>query len=349
MKTRRVLAIDGGGVRGIVAAVLLDALEGERRALGAKTSLGDCFDVIAGTSTGAIIAAGLALPNDAGDGPRRNPSELRDLYRNRANRIFPTRFWCRLPVFGRLRQFFGPLYSPGPLVDVLSDELGDKDFCDLRRNLLISSYAIDPRGTAFFRGGPAYQDRPLPEGVTPPSDRVQVIDAVVGSAAAPTYFPPHQVTDHTSGDVKTVIDGGVYLNDPALLALAEAVMLFPDDDIHVLSIGTGRLTDSYPFEKARRWGFFEWLSPIGRFRTPLISAISDGQTRAVNAQMKKLLGDRYVRFDYDLERGYGSPNLDDASRRNLRRLEDGALKMAEEMRPELRALAKKLVEEEATR
>ncbi|MEL7485769.1 MAG: hypothetical protein AAGJ87_00985, partial [Pseudomonadota bacterium] len=76
--------------------------------------------------------------------------------------------------------------------------------------------------------------------------------------------------------------------------------------------------------------------------TPLISAISDGQTRAVNAQMQKLLGDRYMRFDYDLDRGYGSQNLDDGSRRNLKRLEDGALKMAEEMRPRLRALAEKL-------
>jgi len=85
MATRHILAIDGGGVRGIVAAVLLDALETERQALGATRPLSDCFDLIAGTSTGAIVAAGLAAPNAVSDGPRRSPSQLRDLYRTGAN------------------------------------------------------------------------------------------------------------------------------------------------------------------------------------------------------------------------------------------------------------------------
>ncbi|MEL7489750.1 MAG: patatin-like phospholipase family protein [Pseudomonadota bacterium] len=339
MAKRFVLAIDGGGVRGMVAAVLLDALDGERRALGATGPLADRFDLIAGTSTGAIIAAGLSAAHDSKDGPRLTPSQLRDLYRNNSRRIFPMRFWCRLPVLGRLRQFFGPLYRPDPLQGIVDEALGDANFCDVRRNLLISSYSIDPRGAAFYRGGPDYHSATLPEGVTSPADGVRVADAVVGSTAAPTFFPPHQITDNRTDETKTVIDGGVFLNDPALLALADAVMLWPDDDIYVVSVGTGRIVDPYPFERARSWGFFEWLSPLGRFRTPLISAISDGQARAVNAQMKKLLADRYFRFDYDLERGYGSANLDDASRRNIARLEDGALKMADMMRPELKKLA----------
>ena len=342
MTVRHILAIDGGGVRGIVAAVLLDALEAERQALGSTRPLSDCFDLIAGTSTGAILAAGLAAPNASGDGPRQSTAELRDLYRSGARLIFPSRFWCRLPVIGRLRQFFGPLYRPGPLIEVLEEALGEVDFCDLRRNLLISTYAIDPRGAAFFRGGPDYHAAALPAEVTKPADGVSVVDAVTGSTAAPTYFPPHQITDKRTGETQTVIDGGVYLNDPALLALAEAVMLFPDDDIHVISIGTGRLIDPYPFSRARNWGFFEWLSPVGRFRTPLINAIADGQARAVNAQMNKLLGDRYHRFDYDLMRGYGSANLDDASPRNMKLLEQGAVKMAEEMRPQLREVARML-------
>ncbi|MEL6212388.1 MAG: patatin-like phospholipase family protein [Pseudomonadota bacterium] len=343
MKIRNVLAIDGGGVRGIVAAVLLDALDGERRALGAQRPLSDCFDLLAGTSTGAIIAGGLVAPDKTGEGPRATPAVLRDLYRSESANIFPRRFWCRLPVIGRLRQFFGPLYRPDALIRILTNLLGDASFSDLRRNLIISSYAIDPRGAAFFRGGPDYAGKTLPQGVTPPALGVSLVDAIVGSAAAPTFFPPHQIRDRNTGDISTVIDGGVFLNDPALLALAEAVMLFPDDDIRVISVGTGRLTNPYPFNRARSWGFFEWLSPVGEFRTPLISAISDGQARAVNAQMKKLLGaSHYHRFDYDLSLGYGSPNLDDASRTNMKRLEEGALKMAEKMRPQIREVAKLL-------
>ena len=136
-----------------------------------------------------------------------------------------------------------------------------------------------------------------------------------------------------------MIDGGVFLNDPALAAYADAAALFPGDDILVYSFGTGRLVQPYPFSAARGWGFLEWLSPVGPFRTPLISAISDGQARAVHKQMKALVSERYRRFDYDLERGFGSPNFDDGSRRNLRRLEEGALKMAEELRPDLRRAA----------
>lgn len=340
MTTRFVLSIDGGGVRGIVAAVLLDALDGERRALGLSDATCDRFDLIAGTSTGAIIAAGLASPAESGEGPLRTAAQFRDLYRRRSRDIFPRRFWGRLPIFGRLRQFFGPLYRPDALTRIVGDVLGDRNFSQMRRNLLISAYGIDPRGAAFFRGGPSYQHANLPEGITKPADGVRVADAVIGSAAAPTFFPPHQVPDARSNIKQSVIDGGVFINDPALLALADAVMLWPDDDIHIVSIGTGRVIDAYPFEQARNWGFFEWLSPVGRFRTPLISAISDGQARAVNAQLKKLLGDRYHRFDYDLARGYGTPNLDDASAGNIRALEDGALKMVDEMRPQLRALAK---------
>jgi len=343
---RYILSIDGGGVRGIVAATLLDALEGERQALGHTRHIADCFDLIAGTSTGAIVAAGLAAPNDQGTGPRATPAELRDLYRKQARQIFPPRFWCRLPIFGRLRQFFGPLYNPENLRKVLSDTLSTKVFSDLRRNLYIGAYSIDPRGIAIFRGGPDYGDRtksssPDPD-LLPVAKETSLVEVVMGSAAAPTFFPPHQINNPDDGTKITVVDGGLFINDPALAAYADAVNLFPEDEIILVSIGSGRVVNPYPFSKARNWGFLEWVSPVGRFRTPLISAISDGQARAVHKQMKALLGNNYFRFDYDLAAGYGSPNIDDASRSNLRKLEVGALKMAEEMRPKLKALAKLL-------
>ena len=332
---RHILSIDGGGVRGIVAAVLLDALEGEIRAAGSGRPLCDHFDLIAGTSTGAIIAAGLAAPGGGGDGPRRTPAALRDLYRNRAREIFPLRFWCRLPVIGRIRQFFGPLYKAASLEHVLAEEIGACEFGGVRRNLFITAYSIDPREPAFFRGGPAYAAR----GEAGEHGDIRLIDAIVGSAAAPTFFPPKQISSASAGMTRTVIDGGVFINDPALAAYAEALTLFPGDEIHVVSIGCGRLIQPYPFAEAKGWGFLEWLSPVGPFRTPLLSAIADGQTRAVAAQMTTLLGPRYHRFDYDLASGYGSPDIDNASRRNLRRLEKGALKMVEELRPRLKAVA----------
>ncbi len=340
MRTRYILTIDGGGVRGLVAAVLLDALDGELQAAGHDGAISDCFDVIAGTSTGAIIAAALALPQiDNGEKQLlRGPSGLRDLYRRQSRVIFPPRALPFLPILGRLRQLFGPLYSAAPLKGLLDAAFGNASFINPRRNLLITAYSLDPRDALFMRGGPH----------TPPGDAlctgaVKISDAVLASTSAPTFFPPHKFSNPRTGETFSAIDGAVFINDPTIAGFAEGLRLFPDDDIRVISIGTGRIVQSIPFETARRWGYLGWVNPGGRFRTPLLSAISDGQARAVNEHMKKLIGERYQRFDYDLAKGYGTPTIDDSRPSNIAALERGALKMAEEMRPRLRAVAKELV------
>ena len=130
-------------------------------------------------------------------------------------------------------------------------------------------------------------------------------------------------------------------------AYAEARRLFPDDDIQVVSLGTGRATEPYPFQEAIRWGFSQWLSPIGRFRTPLLSSIQDGQARAANWQLEFILGENYYRFDHDLSHGLGSERLDDASRRNLKRLTKGALAMVQDEREKILALVQALTPSDA--
>lgn len=337
MATRHILSIDGGGVRGLVAAIVLDALDGEFQAIGKNCRVSDCFDLIAGTSSGAILAAALAAPAPDG-GPGPTPADLRSFFETQSRKIFPSRWFCNIPVIGRLPQLFGPLHDPANLEAALKMQFGDMAFASARRNVMIPAYSIDPRDIVLFRGGPAYESRD--EGAR--FGMVRIRDAIMGSSAAPTFFPPHRVENPDRSLSLTTIDGGVFLNDPAMAAVTEAMRLFPGDTLRVVSLGTGRQTRNYPFEKARRWGFSEWISPAGMFRTPLLSAIQDGQARAVNRQLKYLIGDRYVRFDYRLEKGRGSDKLDDASRRNLNRLTRGALEMVEEMRPQLRALARDL-------
>jgi|GEM_PF-1872358 len=337
MGTRHILSIDGGGVRGIVAAIVLDALDGEFKAAGKTCTVSECFDLIAGTSSGAIVAAGLSLPAPDGSAGA-NPAQIRALFEKQARRIFPSRWYCNIPVLGRLPQLFGPLYGPDGLNAVLQESFGDVVFASARRNLMIPAYSIDPRDVVLFRGGPAYSD--LAEGER--FGMIRVRDAILGSSAAPTFFPPHKIETPDRARTWTAIDGGVYINDPSMAAVAEAMRLFPGDDLRVVSIGSGRQTRVYPFEKSRNWGFSQWVSPAGRFRTPLISAIQDGQARAVGRQLHYLLGENYTRFDYRLEKGRGSDRLDDASRKNLARLTRGALEMVEEMRPQLRELARTL-------
>ncbi|MEM9619518.1 MAG: patatin-like phospholipase family protein [Pseudomonadota bacterium] len=334
---RNILSIDGGGVRGIVAAIVLDALDGEFKVAGKTCAVADCFDLIAGTSSGAIMAAALSLPAPDG-GPGPTPGDLRRFFETKARAIFPPRLFCNIPLIGRLPQLFGPLHDPAPLSEILSSQFGDMVFASARRNVMIPAYSIDPRDIVLFRGGPAYANGD--EGGA--FNMIRVRDAVMGSSAAPTFFPPHRVENPDQAQSWTAIDGGVFLNDPAMTAVAEAMRLFPGEDLRVVSVGTGRQTRNYPFEKSRRWGFSEWISPTGRFRTPLLSAIQDGQARAVHTQLHYLLGDNYTRFDYRLEKGRGSDKLDDASRKNIQRLTRGAVEMVEEMRPQLRALARAL-------
>lgn len=338
MALRHILSIDGGGVRGIVSTIVLDALDVEFRAIGKTCRVADCFDLIAGTSSGAIVAAGLAAPRPDSDASAA-PSDIRRLFETEVRRIFPRNWFCEIPVIGRLPQLFGPLYSPRGLSDVLHEQFGETVLADARRNLMISAYSIDPRDVVLFRGGPIYAERVEDERF----GMVRIRDAVMGSAAAPTFFPPHRI-DRPNGDGHwTAIDGAIYINDPAMAALTEAIRLFPEDDFRVISLGAGRETRNYPFQDSRDWGFSQWVSPTGRFRTPLLSAISDGQARAVNRQLHYLLGDDYFRFDYRLEGGRGSDRIDDASKSNMARLTRGATEMVEEMRPKLRQLAEELL------
>ncbi len=337
MALRHVLSIDGGGVRGIVAAIVLEALQAELKAVGKQCRIADCFDLIAGTSSGAIIAAGLVMPQQGSDGGA-DPSQIRKIFESDARRIFPRRWFCEIPIIGRLPQLFGPFYSPRGLSDVLYENFGDSVMADAQRNLMISGYSIDPRDVVLFRGGPAYEERN--EGNR--FGMLRARDVLLGATAAPTFFPPHKI-DRVDGDGSwTVIDGAVYINDPAMAALTEAIRLFPGDEFRVISLGAGRETRSYPFRESRNWGFSQWVSPISRFRTPLLSAISDGQARAVGRQLHYLLNGDYFRFDFMLRGGRGSDRIDDSTRGNIIRLARGALEMVEENRDTIRQLAEEL-------
>jgi len=337
MTVRRILSIDGGGVRGLVAAIVLEALDAEFRAAGKTCAVSECFDLIAGASSGAIIAAALAMPGTDGDGGF-TPSQIRRVFETEARRIFPQRYFTGLPIIGRLPQLFGPLYRPDGLAGVLRKYFGDVVFASANRNIMIPVYSIDPRDIVLFKGGPRYEA----DDEASAYSLIRLRDAIMGSTAAPTFFPPHRIETPDGARSWTAIDGSVYINDPAMAAVAEAKRLFPGEAVHVVSLGTGRQTRNYPFDEARHWGFSQWISPTGRFRTPLISAIHDGQARTVNRQLMYLLGERYVRFDYRLERGRGSDRIDDASKRNLNRLTRGAMEMVEATRPALRDLARTL-------
>ncbi|NBB84576.1 MAG: phospholipase [Alphaproteobacteria bacterium] len=311
MKT--VLSIDGGGIRGLIPAVILAKLEEALAARGLPTALEHHFDLICGTSTGGIIAAGLTTPHPAGgDRAAFNAADLVALYKDNGAEIFARPWWRALTSVVRRAA-----YDPTTLETMLKDRLGHARLRDARTRVTLTAYDIDARRAVFMSN--TEHD---------PEDYA-VWEAARATAAAPTFFPPAQVRPLRHGEpiTRTLVDGGVFANDPVFSAFVEARKNdFAAGDIHILSLGTGVATRSYPYREARNWGLIDWLRPSNA--TPIISILMHGQASSAAYLADRLLNDadapRYERIDMPLT-APAKDDLDDTSPENLRALEQVAL------------------------
>ncbi len=279
------LSVDGGGVRGIIPALVLDHLE---RSTGSPCA--ELFDLMVGTSTGGIIALALSLA-DEGGGSRYSANDLVTLYSERSGEIFRPSLWRRLLS---LRGVLDETYSTEPLNGILGEYFEDSTMADCRSAVMVTAYDIENRNTVFLKSSKSEHLN------------VRLAEAARATSAAPTYFEP--ANTNVNGDNKALIDGGVYINSPAVSAYAEAMKLFPGDDITVVSLGTGELIRPIPGNTAAGWGSAGWI-------LPLLDCMFDGASKAVNHQMSQFLGARYQRFQLSLESA--SDDMDDASEENL--------------------------------
>jgi patatin-like phospholipase/acyl hydrolase len=303
----KVLSIDGGGIRGIIPATVL--AEVERRT---GRAIADLFDLIAGTSTGGLIALALAAPGEGGR-PRWRAADLIALYEAEGPRIFSR------SLVGRVLSGFGLIderYSDAALDAALERYLGGARLSEALTPLLVSAYSLEKRGPFFFKTARARAD---------PRRDYPMRAAARATAAAPTYFEPEQVVDE-DGESVGLVDGGVCLNNPAMSAYAEA-RRDGAGDILVASLGTGEQTRPIAFEKARMWGALEWVRP-------LIDVMFDGMSDVVDYQLDHVLGSRrYYRFQTRLDRA--QDDLDDASARNLALLHEEAAELVKEAGPRI--------------
>lgn len=218
----RILSIDGGGIRGIVAAVVLAELEQR-----VGRPIADCFDLIAGTSTGGIIA--LALTRPAPDGrPSYSAQDLVGFYSELGPWIFERSPSWAARTIGSLA---GPKYDSDRLAEALEDQFGDTLISAALRDVLITSYDIERREPFFFKSHFARvrQERDF-----------RMRDAALATAAGPTYFAPVRVlTDDTIG-YRALVDGGVYANNPAMCAWVEALSLFGAPPLQEARAATGQ-------------------------------------------------------------------------------------------------------------
>lgn len=212
-----ILSIDGGGFRGLFAAHILRRMEEEW-----DVDWRQQFGMFAGTSTGSIIAAGLASGLSA--------AELAGFYEEHGQRVFTPRLRSRLDPL----KIFTSRYSSRRLRTLLESVLGDRTLGDVPIPLILPSVDIGNGCVHVFKS--RYADNFV-------RDReVRVCDAVLASCSAPTYFDPHVV-----GDKYQVIDGGVWANNPSLVAVIDAYyrLKIPLENLRVLSIGTGKSRTFY--------------------------------------------------------------------------------------------------------
>ncbi len=296
---KKILSIDGGGIRGLIPALVLAEIEAR---CGKPAS--SCFDLIAGTSTGGILAMGLALGQDAGGGkrrPRYAASDLADLYRARGKDIFSRSLWKRISSGNGLAE---EIYSASGLEKTLKTYFGEARLSSALTRVLVSAYDIEARNPLFFKSWRPEYDAVMRE-------------AARATSAAPTYFEPALIP--VNNEKRALVDGGIFLNSPAVSAYAEALRLFPDEkDFFLLSLGTGELAQPYAYKEAKDWGLISWMEP-------LIGCMMDGMADACDYQMRLFLGDRYVRLQTTLE--YASEKMDDASAQNVRYLEAEAARL----------------------
>lgn len=296
MHSFRILALNGGGIRGAFGVAFLARLE---ELIGSPV-VGH-FDLIAGTSTGAIIAAALALGLPA--------SELERFYREDGGDIFHprdpyrARGWMRpvYPLASRILRrrtgqgmdaFFRARYCPFRLRDALTRVFGETTLGDLgAARLIIPSVNLSLGRAHIFRTPhlPGSEDEA----------GLQVVDVLRAATAAPTFFP-HQVMP----DGHAYCDGGVWANAPAVVASAEAMKIrqvcnrpacdpaYDTSSIRLLSIGTGRATYSLRPPGADA-GLLYWAGRIAE-------VMGTSQMQGVQLPMEFVLGDRYRAVDFDL-------------------------------------------------
>jgi len=251
---KHILAIDGGGIRGIIPAVLLSHIEHE-----VGKAISDIFDLIVGTSTGGILAAGLTVPNGRRR-PKYSADDMLTLYTEEGKEIFNRSFWKGIVSAGGTLD---EKYDERPIERILKQRMGDATLRDTLTPVVITSYDIEDRAPYFFKSRRAKRSK----------DRNHYLrDAARATSAAPTYFEPEVVKSLAVRSTRRVlIDGGVFVNNPAMCAYSEAVdMGIKPNDMSIVSLGAGTATREIPFEDAKDWGLAGWVRPI-------ISVMMDGQ------------------------------------------------------------------------
>ncbi|KAH0760296.1 hypothetical protein KY290_023789 [Solanum tuberosum] len=327
-----ILSIDGGGIRGIIPAIILSFLESQLQELDGKDArLADYFDVIAGTSTGGLVTAMLTAP-DENHRPLYAAKDITPFYLEHCPKIFPQKK-CGLfaPIGKMVQALIGPKYDGKYLHKVVKEKLKDTCISNTITNVVIPTFDIKKLQPTIFS---TYETKRAA------CYDAKLSDICIGTSAAPTYLPAHYFkVEDGKNNVREhhLIDGGVVANNPGLIAISEVSKeifknnpdFYPIKPMEygrflVISLGTGaaKYEQKYNSSMAAKWGIVEWLLHKGS--NPLIEVFTQSSADMVdyhNSVVFQALRseDSYLRIQED-ELSGTEASVDVATKENLERL-----------------------------
>lgn len=319
---KKILSIDGGGVRGIIPAMLLAELEAQT-----GKPVSELFDLVVGASTGGILALGLVVPDKRDPGkPRYTAEQFLGFYLEESQAIFDKSLFFKIT-----QGIFARRYHARALEKALKKYFGHTMLSEAIKDVVVPSYEIHGRFTAFFKSRDVYTKKIERD--------VLMSDVARAASAAPTYFIPKKIKGYPGA---SFIDGGVFANNPAMCAYAEAKEIFRDDeDLLIVSLGTGNPQLSIDFGDFRTWGLLGWARPLWYI-------LMDGSSDVVHHQLSHILPEReaakrYYRFQIELLQ-MGTEKLDDGSEENLHTLVGLGRELLEKNQEDIRKLCRQLME-----
>lgn len=317
-----ILSIDGGGIRGLIPLYALKYLEHLLDERSKRKPLVSYFDLIAGTSTGGIIAAGLCAPR-AGFSKVKRPAcsidDLINLYKSHGDEIFNSRSsegdiksWA-LSILG-LKNFAMSKHDAKTLEDKLDGYLGNAKISETLTDIILTTFDLRNREPVFITS-----DKRMLPAIEGAFHDYTFKEAARATSAAPTFLDPIRVVVTNAGE-QILVDGGVFANDPTVIAFLYALRQgFKEEQIYVLSLGTGKHFQRTIYRDAETWGIKDWLDP-GR-GIPLLSIILDAPPKSTSRIMQKCFPKTYFRIDGDIG---AKISMDDASGPSIATIEAAA-------------------------
>lgn len=335
----RVLAVDGGGVRGIIPAVVLQYIENRIIEIteNPDARISEYLDFVSGTSTGSIISAMTITPDEHGK-PAYKMEDVVQAYFDLADVVFKKNFWRNVKTVWGL---FGTKYDVKGIDNQLLTKFNHWRMKDLLLPCAFTGYDTDKRKPVIYTN----------------KDQVEkygdyfIKDVVRGSTSIPSVFKPAYFRDGI--DVNTLIDGGVFANNPSMVAYIEIIKTMcikkakkcekvTPENMLFLSFGTGEAPlDSYPYKKIKKWGMVRWFLPI-------LNILLQGVGEITTYEMMKLFDSynspkNFIRINPPIILGNSSG--EDASDENMKHLHQDAKNYVAENEEFLNDIAQQLVKE----